>query len=372
MADFFDEIRGNAQGYVLETRAIIENINELLQELAKNDDVVRWFRSRVSKSRAMMSLVETIEEQKELEVKALQQIETEENSKRKSAEDETFQLSAERQELEDTVSGAMQFLSIGEQRLEDNDVDGAWEMYADSIEGLDDLLQTVNESQFKSFPIVQRFSAFEELETSLKRLSARLRDEDEEQRLQFNNKKIEATEKVTSIKREDITSPEIHDKRAKIISMMAERILDAKAREVISNNQLAEWQDFVIRFNNVASQYDTNVRLESISDAGVSSNIEDLHENIHEHINSLKGIYEMKTFADLREAVNRLARDVSDSRGYRAFSNRIEELETSANAGVERFNSTYWQITGQRWERKNGTVHGYTSVTPTHEPVEKI
>ncbi|MGO2544630.1 MAG: hypothetical protein ACTH7G_01260 [Leuconostoc mesenteroides] len=371
MADFFDEIRGNAQGYVIETRAIIENINQLLQELSKNDEVTRWFRSRISKSRTMMSLVETIEEQKAIDTKALEQLEEERKSK-KTDEDDSFRISSERQELEQTVTGAQTFINIGNQRLEDNDIDGAWEMYEASVEDLNELIDTVNESQFKAFPIIQRFSAFEELETVLKRLSQRLTEEDEQARADFMKKKREASDKGSSLKRQDITSPEVHEKRAQIIQTMAERVLDARAQEVISSGELGHWQDFVTRFNNVASEYDTNVQLEPISDAGATSNIDELHANIHEHISSLKSIYEMKTFADLREAVNRLARDVSDSRGSRAFSNRLQELESSANAGVERFNGTYWQITGQRWERKNGEVHGYTSVTPTHAPVSKV
>lgn len=98
----------------------------------------------------------------------------------------------------------------------------------------------------------------------------------------------------------------------------------------------------------------------------------DLYRSIKSEINQVRSLYPQSKFNDALRVVSMIRHDISNERGYRAFSNRKHELVRITNQALGYFNTHTWQISGQRWERISGHTHGYKSVTPTHSEVELI
>ncbi|EGO2601778.1 hypothetical protein AACB35_02005 [Enterococcus faecalis] len=100
--------------------------------------------------------------------------------------------------------------------------------------------------------------------------------------------------------------------------------------------------------------------------------IESLHEEIRTVVKSIDSRYTMKLFTKPLKTVRTVIHDVGNDRGRRAFQNRSNEIIEGVNEAIEIFNSKYWQITGQRWERVGRNEWGYKTVNATHPKIETI
>lgn len=100
--------------------------------------------------------------------------------------------------------------------------------------------------------------------------------------------------------------------------------------------------------------------------------INSLHEEIRSVVQSIDSRYTMKLFSKSIRTIRIIIHDVGNDRGKRAFKNRSNELLTYTNEAVETFNTKYWQITGQRWERVGRNQWGYRGVKPTHQKISLI
>lgn len=100
--------------------------------------------------------------------------------------------------------------------------------------------------------------------------------------------------------------------------------------------------------------------------------INSLHEEIRATVKLIDSRYPMKLFAKSVRTIRIIIHDVGNDRGKRAFNNRSNELITYTNEAIDTFNTKYWQITGQRWERVGRNQWGYRGVKPTHPKVNLI
>lgn len=100
--------------------------------------------------------------------------------------------------------------------------------------------------------------------------------------------------------------------------------------------------------------------------------ISSLHEQIRSVVAKIDSRYPMKLFAASVRVNRTIIHDVGNDRGRKAFTNRSEELVRNTNEAIEKFNSKYWQITGQRWERVGTNRHGYKKVVATHQKIKLL
>jgi len=100
--------------------------------------------------------------------------------------------------------------------------------------------------------------------------------------------------------------------------------------------------------------------------------VQSVHDEIRSVVQRIDGRYPMRLFsAALR--INRIViHDVGNDRGSRAFTNRANEIDANVNESIDAFNTKYWQITGQRWERIGTNKHGYRHVAATHPKVKSL
>lgn len=112
--------------------------------------------------------------------------------------------------------------------------------------------------------------------------------------------------------------------------------------------------------------------LKELPDTYDEKYIEDLHTQIRTVVAQIDSRYRMRLFADAVQTNRIIIHDVGNDRGKRAFKNRSDELIRFTNEAIEKFNTKYWQITGQRWERVGTNSHGYRTVAATHSKINKI
>lgn len=125
--------------------------------------------------------------------------------------------------------------------------------------------------------------------------------------------------------------------------------------------------------NTAVKSLDLDVALIPRLPEPIDSNIlSSLYQNIGSEINKVRSLYPQSKFNDSLRIVSMIRHDVSDDRGYKAFSNRKQDLVRTTNRALEYFNTHTWQVSGKRWERISGHSHGFKSVTPTHTKIKEI
>lgn len=152
-----------------------------------------------------------------------------------------------------------------------------------------------------------------------------------------------------------------------------------RTKELFSNTRTTKdidipaFSEAIQRINQQIQQLDIQVpELKSLPETYDKQVIASLHEEIRTVVHAIDSRYPMKLFAKPLKTVRTVIHDVGNDRGRRAFQNRSKEILEGANEAVEIFNSKYWQITGQRWERVGRNQWGYKTVNATHEKIQLI
>lgn len=125
--------------------------------------------------------------------------------------------------------------------------------------------------------------------------------------------------------------------------------------------------------NQQIEMLDLNVpELKQLPETYDKKTVEQLHNEIRSVVQSIDSRYRMKLFNNAIKTIRIVIHDVGNDRGKKAFSNRSKEIVEFTNEAIETFNSKYWQITGQRWERVGTNQWGYRSVKATHPQIPNI
>lgn len=387
MADFFDTIYENATAHVTTSHQLRDTMQQLVSELEKNASVTRWFRRKVTHNKIIDSLIDDLIEKRINVQKALEDLNAQEDSSRVDEtilEDEPFKLSKERQELEEEYEAVIEFLNEGASQIEDGGEDSidVYELnYGVNADYISDLNSFVNQSMFETLDEMHQVTTFTDTATELNAVLARMRDEDEQSRqehLKARKRAVKARESQKKVSQDKQTLDELSaiiSRLSAIIRRLEERrenLLNTTGASAMESGQVEMWQIFIERFNQIASENESEANLEPLESAGDPSAIESLHEELKGSIEQIRGLYPMKIYADLMNTVTKIAHDISAQRGARAFNNRIEEVTETANAGTEIFNSKYWQITGVRHQHIGHRTVGEKQVGATHTPVKTL
>lgn len=125
--------------------------------------------------------------------------------------------------------------------------------------------------------------------------------------------------------------------------------------------------------NNQKNKLDIDVPyLKEVPPTYDNSIINNLHEAIRAVVKRIDSRHPMRLFSSAIQTNRTIIHDVGNDRGRRAFTNRAGEIDARVNEAIEAFNSKYWQITGQRWERIGTNTHGYRYVGSTHSRIKTI
>lgn len=129
----------------------------------------------------------------------------------------------------------------------------------------------------------------------------------------------------------------------------------------------------ISKLNGVLDSLDADVERVMPVPADTSTDrVSQIADEMKATISGIRELYPQKKFDDAMRVLEKIDHDINGDRGVKAFSNRSSELKEAANTGIKWENDNKWQITGQRWERKSGDRHGYTSVKATHSPIPLI
>lgn len=382
MADFFNTIYENATAHVEIASNLRNTMQQLVSELEKNASVTRWFRRRVTHNKTIDRLIDDLTEKKINIQKALDELNAQEDNQQANApvlEDEPFNLSQERQELEENYESVIGFLNDAATQIEDGeDPAEVYELnYGLNAEYINNLKSFVNQPLFESFDKLHQVTTFTDTATELNAVLARMRDEDEEQ-LKARKRAVNGRERLKKVLQDNQTPDELQEiidrlsTLTKQLEAPREALLNTSGAEVIENNQVESWQRFIESFNRIAQENESGANLELLENAGDPTAIESLHGELKGAIAQIRGFYPMKIYSDLMNVVTKIAHDISAQRGARAFNNRIEEVTESANTSTEIFNSKYWQITGMRHQHIGHRTVGEKQVGATHPPVKTI
>lgn len=382
MADFFDTIYENAIDHVTTAGLLRDTMQQLVVELEKNASVTRWFRRRVTHNKTIDRLIDDLTEKKNNAKKALEELNAQEDSE-PVIEDEPFKLSKERQELEENYESVVEFLNEGATQIEDEeDPTDVYEFnYGSNADYISDLKSFVNQPMFESLDKLHQISTFTDTANELNALLAHMRDEDEQARQEHLKARRRAQNAKESQKKVSQDTPKPDELRSKIDNLSAiirdleeprEALFNTSGANAIETGQVEMWQGFIESFNQIANENDSGANLEPLESAGDPTAIENLREELKGSIEQIRGLYPMKIYADLMNAVTKIAHDISAQRGARAFNNRIEEVTESANSSTEIFNSKYWQITGVRHQHIGHRTVGEKQVGATHSPVKTL
>lgn len=386
MADFFDTIYENATEHVTTARQLRDTMQQLVSELEKNTSVTRWFRRKVTHNKAIDRLIDDLTEKKRNAQKALEELKAQEDSSRIDEpipEDEPFKLSKERQEVEENYEAVIEFLNEGASQIEDGeDPRYVYEMnYGVNADYISDLNSFVNQPMFESLDEIHQITTFTDTASELNALLASMRDEDEQagqEHLKARKRTVKARKSQKNVSQDKQTPDEL---QARIDSLSAiirdleeprEALFNMSGANAIETGQVEMWQGFIESFNQIANENESGANLETLESAGDLTAIESLRDELKGNIEQIRGLYPMKIYGDLMNAVTKIAHDISAQRGARAFNNRIEEVTESANAGTEIFNSKYWQITGIRHQHIGHRTVGEKQVGATHTPVKTL
>lgn len=119
-----------------------------------------------------------------------------------------------------------------------------------------------------------------------------------------------------------------------------------------------------------------NIDVEQIPQIPLEFNqkvIEDQYAIMRDLIKKIDSRYPMKLFKNCWHIERLIIHDISNDRGQRAFKNRAVSLMNYANDAITTFNEKYWQITGQRWEKRGPeNMYSYVSVKATHSNIPLI
>ncbi|EPM6858999.1 hypothetical protein ACTPGW_002625 [Enterococcus faecalis] len=136
---------------------------------------------------------------------------------------------------------------------------------------------------------------------------------------------------------------------------------------------IPSFENAILSINNQIKALDLNVaELKPLPETYDMQIIQSLHEEIRGVVSEIDAKYKMKIFSDAIQTMRIIIHDVGNDRGRKAFNNRSSELLERTRQGIEIFNTKYWQITGQRWERIGRETWGYKTVTPTHQPITNV
>lgn len=186
-----------------------------------------------------------------------------------------------------------------------------------------------------------------------------------------NKKKLAKKKVAISVKKTDKNNIEIlHKLEQNSIKLVTEL-------ENIKNKK--DLEDHQGTINGIIGDINANIRkadvdLNEILEVPIVNKnaITSEYDPLREEIAKVKG-YEPRQhkFDGAIKVLNTLGNDISHNRGVKAFNNRSGELLELVNDRLNWFNTTYWQITGRRWE-KQGKEYGYSKVTPTNQPISLI
>lgn len=136
---------------------------------------------------------------------------------------------------------------------------------------------------------------------------------------------------------------------------------------------ISAFHDAIQRINHHIERLDIDVpELKGLPETYDKQVTASLHEEIRTVIQAIDSRYTMKLFAKPLKTVRTVIHDVGNDRGRKAFQNRSKEILEGVNEALEIFNTKYWQITGQRWERVGRNQWGYKAVKATHPKIPLI
>ena len=378
----FDTIHKNATTHVTIASQLRDTMEQLVIELEKNASVTRWFRRRVTHNKTIDRLLDDLTEKKTNAQKALEELNAQEDNE-PIAEDELFKLSKERQELEENYEAVIEFLNEGASQIEDGeDPTDIYELnYGSNADYISDLKSFVNQPRLESLDKQHQINTFTDTTNELNALLARMRQEDEQSRqdyLKRLKRAQNANKGQRKVSQDNLSPDELQatiDRLTVLIRDLEtprEALFNTSGANAIDAGQVEAWQGFIARFNQIASDNGSGANFEPLESAGDPMAIETLYGDLKGIIEQIRGLYPMKTYADLMNTVTKIAHDISAQRGARAFNNRIEEVTESANTGSEIFNTTYWQIKGIRHQNIRHRTTGDKQVHATHSPIKSI
>lgn len=306
----FDQIHENAQGYKKGFEELVDLLDDLVHEKVKIASLVRWFRRRKG------ILNKTLEPLK-------------------------IELSKGNKENEEAIIETREVVTLVKRAIamiEDREIDG--------LNAIFRRIQVIFDDDFGLLRTSNTMAQLNQLE-ELRALY--------EKNLAFFIKKGSENEEYNSFKN---TVNQLEDL---VYSAKHAKDLDAESINLRIN-----------AVNNFINKHDINVPRfwTKVPDDFNKQAIDKLEDEISSKISVIRNRYPMDIFKDPLSVVTRIAHDVSADRGYLAFERRSEELSTATEESVKIFNSKYWQITGQRWQRVgSANKHGYVNVKPTHSSI---
>lgn len=181
----------------------------------------------------------------------------------------------------------------------------------------------------------------------------------------------------------DEVSERLKSERAKVTNNVnyyasAQKNVD-RVKELFSNTRTTKdidipaFTEAIQSINQQINMLDLNVpELKQLPETYDQKTIEQLHDDIRSVVEQIDSRYRMKLFNNSIKTIRVVIHDVGNDRGKKAFSNRSKELLEATNEAIDNFNSKYWQITGQRWERVGTNQWGYRPVKSTHPQIPSL